>query len=573
MNVNVNVPPAPDPTARIRRMIELARSHVEAGGFGAAGVYYRMIMKDTSPPQSGVARVAHGEACVWYAQRSLAEGKIGAAADWYQQALLADPLATDYRVDYVVKVLLPMGALKNARIEAERSTKMAPDNPRAWRTLGGIEHVMGNVAASVAAYDRQLELSPADPIARLDRATIALDTADYDTVRAMVIPVLDGKHRGDALHCLAMAAYREGRHEDAIGLYDHAIAANCYDPELALWNKSLPLHSIGRYREGWAAHEARGRQKTDPAMALMMKRFTRPMWNGEPAPARLHIHQEMGHGDIIAMARYIPLLIERGYDVRLEVMEPMIELLQRSFPQCRVLPRAVDYPGAMGIPDFDYHIPMLSLPAMFKTDIDSVPWSGPYLKPNPDLVAQYRSKLPERQRKIGLCWSSGIRTDGLWISEYGRRKSMHFDQLRRVIHWDKAFHQNNEMVRTHLGPQPTADCFVSLQVGPERKQNDGSVLDLLPEKPSWDDTAALVECLDMVITVDTSVAHLAGAMGKPVMLLMHTEGSWHWMTKRLDSPWYPSARLYRQRAIHQWGDVVEAVAAELSNIESYKAAS
>ncbi len=533
---------------RIRRMIELARAHCESGGMNAAGVYYRMILKDTTPPKTGVERLAHGEACVWYAQRALSEGKTGAAADWYQQALLADPLATDYRVDYVVKVLLPMGALKNARIEAERATKMAPDNPRAWRTLGGIEHVMGNVAASVAAYDRQLELSPDDPIARLDRATIALDTADYDTVRAMVTPALEGKHRGDALHCLAMAAYREGRHEDAIGLYDQAIAAGCYDPELATWNKSLPLHSIGRYREGWAAHEARGRQKTDPAMALMMKRFTRPMWNGEPAPARIHIHQEMGHGDIIAMARYIPLLIERGYDVRLEVMEPMIELLQRSFPQCRVMPRAVDYPGAMGIPDFDYHIPMLSLPAMFGTDIDTVPWQGPYLKPDPDKVAQYRSKLPERQRKIGLCWSSGIRTDGLWISEYGRRKSMHFKQLEPLLR--------------------LPECFVSLQVGPERSQMEGwgaiGVHDLLPAKPSWDDTAALVECLDMVITVDTSVAHLAGAMGKPLLLMQHLEGSWHWMTKRLDSPWYPSARLYRQNAIHEWGDVVEAVAGDLS---------
>ena len=96
--------------------------------------------------------------------------------------------------------------------------------------------------------------------------------------------------------------------------------------------------------------------------------------------------------------------------------------------------------------------------------------------------------------------------------------------------------------------------------------------DLLPEKPSWDDTAALIECLDMVVTVDTSVAHLAGAMGKPVLLMMHTEGSWHWMTKRLDSPWYPTARLYRQKAVHQWSDVMQPIAAELAVIEPRRTA-
>jgi hypothetical protein len=249
----------------------------------------------------------------------------------------------------------------------------------------------------------------------------------------------------------------------------------------------------------------------------------------------------MGHGDAIAMARYAPLLRDLGYDVRMEVGEPLVGLFTRSFPGIQVMPKAVDYPSAMGIPVFDYHIPMLSLPAMMKTDIDTVPWQGPYLTPDPNEVGRYRAiPGPRSGPRIGLCWSSGVRTEGLWIKEYGKRKSMHFRELLPLI-------------------KSNAANFISLQVGPEREQHCDFIADPLPDTPDWDDTAALVASLDLVITVDTSVAHLAGALGKPVWVMMHTEGSWHWMTERLDSPWYPTARLFRQKEIHQWADVVAEV--------------
>lgn len=543
---------APLEKSKLFRMVELARYHYAEGGRTAADLYYRMILKDTSPPVTGAERLAHAEACVWYARWARTKGKFGQSADWYHQALNADPLAVDVYAEYVLKCLLPMGMIKEAKIYAERAVKIESDSSTALHLLGGVAHRAGDVAGSIAAYDRRLELYPDDPDSALDRATIALDTADYATVRKLCEKVLGTTRQGDALHCLAMADYREGKHESAIDLYDQAIAAKCYDPDLALWNKSLALHSIGRYAEGWAAHEHREKQVTDSGMSAIMKRFVLPRWQGESAPCRLHLHQEMGLGDTIAMARYAPLLVTQGYDVRMEVNDNLVSLFERSFPTVKVMAKALDYPGAFGIKPFDYHCPMLSLPAVLKTEIGTIPTGNSYLVPDPALVKKYAALLPTG-KKLGLCWSSGIRTEGVWLAEYGRRKSMHFDTLLPIIRAMRLAHS----------------VYVNLQVGPERAQHKHRLLDLLPEKPTWDDTAALIANLDLVITVDTSVAHLAGAMGKSVWLMMHMEGSWHWMAERAGavwnerSPWYPSVRIFRQKRPHDWNEVVATVAKEL----------
>jgi len=259
-------------------------------------------------------------------------------------------------------------------------------------------------------------------------------------------------------------------------------------------------------------------------------------------------------GDNIAMARYLPILVERGYEVTYETYPEMLDLMARSFPSVRVITRAADYPGAIGIPPHDYHVPIGSLPAILGTDIDTVPWNGPYLKADKAKAEMYDLALDKCMgRKIGLVWSSGIRISGIWLEEYGKRKSMSFSTILDV--WNKD------------------DAFISLQVGPERSENgsDHYVIDVLPNKPTWDDTCALTANLDLVITVDTAVAHAAGAMGKPVWLMMHTEGSWHWMAERegspwnTKSPWYPSVRIFRAKKAHEWSDVIHRIASELKH--------
>jgi hypothetical protein len=224
-------------------------------------------------------------------------------------------------------------------------------------------------------------------------------------------------------------------------------------------------------------------------------------------------------------------------------------------PMIDVMPRAVDYPGALGVKPFNYHLPIGEVMLAFDTDIDTVPWNGPYLRADPGKVEHYRQELRRAVdiKRVGVCWSSGIRTHETWLQTYGLRKSMQFDALEPVM----AAIYNND------------GTAINLQVGPERVQHGLSIEDCLPENPDWDDTAALVANLDLVITVDTAVAHLAGAMGKPVWLMMHPGGSWHWMVERPGSPWnekspwYPSVRIFRQKTPGDWSDVVDTVRKEL----------
>lgn len=564
--------PKPEGDQDIAGLIDRARQHIESGNALAADRLYRLVMIATPPPWSGRARVARGEAAANFARNAAKIRKYGVAVDWFRTALECDPRATDYRVE-MVRALVGLGAMFPARQEARIATVMDPENPVAWGTLGGVEADLQNAKACATAYDKQINTSlplamdqpgiMALSDAYLNRATIALDTEDYDRVRVLCREIIKfGVREGDGHHMLAMLAYRESRHEDAIELFDKAIAAPCRNLPLAQWNKHLPLHSIGRYREGWEQHQWGEKETTVQALYIPHHRFNKPKWDGkipmEPTdkPIIVHVHTEAGHGDNIAVLRFLPVMVERGYHVRYECDPALIELAGYSMPEIEVVPRAVDYPGALGIKDFDFHIPIGDLPHAFGTEIDTVLWRGPYLHADPMRELHYRRELASLPgRKIGLCWSSGIRRNlSIWMERYGTLKSMKFSDVKPIV-------------------QMGGDSYISLQVGEDRADGAAFVHDVLPDAPDWTDTAALIENLDLVITVDTAVAHLAGAMGKPVWIMTQRDGaSWHFMCYRPgaswneSSPWYPSARVFRQHdfGVRDWSGVVEDVIKALS---------
>ncbi len=559
--------PVPSNTVDLKEMLRRASEYYHAGRVLDANNLFRLIYTLTGNLETEAQRVAHGEACFFFAKIMASQKKLGTALDWYQEAIKCVPNAVEYILEMVGQTLRPMRHWSRAINEAILATRIEPDNVHAWRMLGGLYLWSENLEDAKSAFRRSMEIEPDAPEPKLDMISALFDDEptkeNYAEAERLAREVRFTKEpptaHGDATLTLAFTAYREGRHEDAIVLYDEALEAGVSEPATCHWNKSLALHSLGRYREGWKEHTWRAVERTQMPLYVPMNRFKAPMWKHEPPPCSIHVHAEAGFGDNLCCARYLQLLADRDYDVRYEAYETMVPLMQRSFPAVKVVQQAADYPGAIGLKPFDYHIPMGELPHVFGTEVDTVPWFGPYLHADPDLVAKYRDMLPEG-RKIGLCWSSGIR-EGLWIAKYGKRKSMHFDDLRPLLNINCS---DEEL--------PKIPHFISLQIGPERKQNNGSYVDdVLPEKPSWDDTAALVANLDLVISVDTAVVHLAAAMGKPVWLMNSAEpGSWHWMAERSGSPWnerspwYPSVRIYRQKTVGTWSDVVERVARDLA---------
>lgn len=562
----------------VDQLIGRARRHIEVDQTADAEAAYRAVLRATKEPKTGMQRVAHGEACAFYARTAYAVGQHGTALDWYRDAIRVDPRCVDYRIESVVKGHVPMMGFQLARQEAIRCTVLEPENPTCWRILGDAEMALCNAAAARGAYEKELALAATDDArthAMLDVCCIALDQADYERCAELAEKVVGTERHADGLHVLAMIANRDGRHEEAIDLFQMAIDAKCSNHLIAHWNRSLSLLALGRYREGWAEHEFRKSDFRNPALSLSFMRFNAPLYTGQPSTigpdvpsvkgwdgttwdhplrrkASLLVHAEAGMGDNFAFVRFLPEFVAKGFEVRYECHPEMRALIQRSFPDVKVIPRAPDFPGAIGIEPFDYHLPLGSMAHVLGKDIDTVRVPCPYLVPDPALVAKYARFGSVHGRKIGLCWSSGIREYGIWIAEYGRRKSMHFDQIR----------PNQTALET--------DIFVNLQVGPERAQHGGVLLDMLPEKPNWDDTAALIANLDIVITVDTAVAHLAGAMGKPTWLMMQQDGaSWHFMAERPGfdwnerSPWYQSVRIFRQKQPGDWNGVVKAITKEL----------
>ena len=382
---------------------------------------------------------------------------------------------------------------------------------------------------ALAAFERALAIRPDDLNALVSRAAalIALGRPaealmDYDRVLA-VRPDLADVHNNRAA---ALAAL--GRHDAALQSLDRAIALNPEDPE-PRWNKALVLLRLGRFEEGWRLYEAR-KAKRQP---LGLRNYPQPEWTGaQPVEGRtVFLHAEQGLGDTLQFIRYAPLLAERGARVALSVQAPLVRLLKQLEPKVTVL-------GPHERPaEFDYHAPLLSLPGAFGTRLESIP-ASPRLVADPARVRDWSGRLGRRTKpRIGLAWRGG---------------AGHVQDRSRSIGLAR------------IEPLLDAEAeWVSLQKEvPEAERGRVAALpvrDFAPGLTDFADTAALVDRLDLMISVDTAVAHLAAAMGKPVWILLEFNPDWRWLIGRDDSPWHPSARLFRQPAPGDWNAVLDTV--------------
>lgn len=347
--------------------------------------------------------------------------------------------------------------------------------------------------------------------------------------------------RSEAFNDLGAALFRQHRDAEALGFIRQALKL---DPHMAEAEESdsIWLLRYGRFREGWRKYEARYR--TSEGLPLR-RNLPQPQWRGEPIHERtILLHAEQGLGDAIQFARYAPLVAERGAKVILEVHQGLATLLRTMPGVSHLIERGVP------LPPFDVQCPLVSLPLAFGTDLDSIPAAIPYVTADTERVFAWRNRLgPRRVMRIGIAWSGNPqhREDAHRSIPLARMADLLADRP------DREFHvlQNavRESDRSALAAMP-------------HLRDHGALL------RDFADTAALVSLMDVVITVDTAVAHLAGAMGWPVWVMLAHVPDWRWMLHRDDSPWYPSMWLFRQTRRDDWDPVLMEVARQLDDMLS-----
>jgi len=517
-------------------------------------------------------------------------------------------------------VLARMGRPKEAETRYRRALVERPDFAAAWMNLGSLLREQGREAWAEAALTRAVELRPdmaagwinlamlererrrpAQAEARLRRAlelgpelvethiawcqfragerdvagawhwlrqALELDSNQPEAVNMQGIllhtegrfaEALTAFERAEALGHRAAPSNRGntlldmGRMGDALRAHERAVELDPAHPG-AQYNLALTQLRLGDWERGWPGYEARWRFRE---VHRVPRVFRQPRWKGESLEGRrILLHAEQGLGDTVQFCRYATMVASRGGSLILEVQEP-VERLLRSLPVVRTgcAQVVVRGPASRGqsLPEFDVECPLMSLPAVFETAVDTVPWNGPYLGADRALAFARRAQTPfvrpgavsgRMAPRVGFAWAGNPKY--------------------------KADAQRSVTLQTLLPLLRSPGVnWISLQKGPAAEQLraiEGVVY-------VWDgssgdrdlaETANLVATLDLVITTDTCIAHLAGAMGKPVWILLPWLGDWRWMERVETTPWYPTARLKRQRAPGDWAGLLARVAAELA---------
>jgi tetratricopeptide (TPR) repeat protein len=342
---------------------------------------------------------------------------------------------------------------------------------------------------------------------------------------------------------LARAMLCIGALDEALVCCRNAIALNP-DYPAAHWNLGLVLLTQGNYQEGWKEYAWRTRV---PELGLS-RQFPKPHWDGgELNGRRILLHAEQGAGDTLQFVRYIPMVRARGGKIILECQSGLHSLLRRGgeIEQCVIT--------GQPLPDFDVYCSLLSLPILLATTLQTIPRNFPYVMADPVLAAHWQARLAdEKNAKVGLVWA-------------GRAENIN--------------DRNRSITLASLAPLAAVPdvTFISLQTGAGAEQAKAppagmKLIDWTGEFRDFSDTAALLAHCDLVITVDTAVAHLAGAMGKPVWVLLPYAADWRWMIHRVDSPWYPSAGLFRQPSRGNWSEPIARLKAALENALAIKSA-
>jgi predicted O-linked N-acetylglucosamine transferase (SPINDLY family)/ADP-heptose:LPS heptosyltransferase len=466
-------------------------------------------------------------------------GDSDAAIDFLRKAATLDPRMVPAHNDLGI-LLQERGEFDQAEVCYRNAIELAPHFAEAMSNLGALLAERGQLEQATEWCGRAIAENGeyADAYNNLGSALVKLDRAgEAEALHRRAIALKPGV--ADAHYNLGVALHDLGRFDEALASYNEAIRLNPESHD-ARWNRAVVLLLRGDYPEGWREHEARWQRKHQPPRS-----FPQPLWRGEDIGTRtILLHDEQGMGDTLQFMRYAPLLAARGARVLLQVQRPLLRLATASLDGIEVFAE-----GDL-IPPFALHSPLLSLPLACGTTLDTIPARIPYLKVDPAAAGRWRNR-------IGAGLKVGLNVGLAWAGNPQHKND-----------------RNRSIALEHLAPlfdAPGVRWF-SLQVG-ERAADlartpAGKIANLAERLTNFAETAAAIAGLDLVIAVDTAAAHLAGALGKPVWVLLPFVPDWRWLINRDDSPWYPTARLFRQPARADWGSVAQMVRAALDELAS-----
>lgn len=422
---------------------------------------------------------------------------------------------------------------------AHQAVRADASHGQAHATLAAIYIRRREYDAALASCQEALRRNPLLNEAHYNLATIYMETGRLDQARAAAEDFLRVRPNYIYMHTvLGTIALRENRLDDALAHYSTVLGLRP-DEALVHFNRAVVWLLQGNFADGWPEYEWRWRWKD-----FVTRPFPKPIWDGGPLAGKtILLHAEQGLGDTIQFIRYAPLVKERGGTVIVACQEPLLGLLSRC-PGVDQLVAQETYAPAVG-----EHAPLLSLPHLFKTTPATIPVTVPYVFADPKLVKTWQSTLEEYPGlKVGVAWQGSKQHP----EDTGRSIALaQFEPLARAS-------------GVHL---------ISLQKGDGQEQIAGAPFRVI--EPCCDhadafmDIAAVIMNLDLVITCDTAIAHLAGALGAPVWVALKFNPDFRWLLERADTPWYPTMRLYRQRRRGDWDPVFAQMAKDLSNFPEH----
>ncbi len=550
----------------------------------------------SNPQVSASSQQVHANNVATYINQGIAlvnQRRFEEALASYDQALQIQPRHADALCNRG-NALISLNRIQDALDSYEQALAIQPQHMQALSNRGNILLLLNRYEDALDSYDRALAIQPNYADALSNRGAVLIKLNRFEeavtsfsqglAIQPKSIEALS--NRGNALRQL-------NRLEEALSSLQQALAIKP-DYADAHWNEALCRLNMGDFALGWQKYEWRWKSKT---FIHIPRNFSQPLWLGQES---LHnktilLHAEQGLGDTIQFCRYATKVAALGATVILEV-QPALKTLLRNITG---VTRIITYGEAL--PRFDYHCPLLSLPLAFRTDLNSIPFAA-----ETNATTTRHSYSIRSISDILLCGkrflSSLTKTNSVpasaayYIRANARQKSTWTNKLRlntqtspRIgLTWSGNPVHTNDHNRSIalmdftkiINGQNQGQCknqaqFYCLQK--EIRAKDQALLTKLHiqkeivfvgnDLKDFSDTAALIDLMDLVITVDTSIAHLAGAMGKPVWILLPFNADWRWLTKRNDSPWYPSARLFRQPAMGDWDSVINDIKQALSNKE------